>query len=614
MMSTALDLGDRFGILGPYDDAVNQGMGALRDPLDRCGIPVVAGGEDLHGALDNLADPGQARLVVDWVRTAGLTALGFGYCADSDRGIARFASLLGILREAGLLDPGGRSLRALFFAGLPAACAIVRERFPLVSGCFRGDESVLEALSIFGISRNLVTGSAFLELGYDEERLDFGKKLLAIGDYLDLLPLNRAGYGSFGNWGDSLAVRIAQGSARSLPPLLRVDVGPWPSGSKGSFDFLTAFAERLAKGGLLDILSIGSPSVDGPDLPAVSPDDFERIWKASRPMLVRIGPSAGRVLEMARRLEGSLDSAWHGLSFWWTGRPGASGSGAVLANLREQFQALEYLAATGRPFEPDVASHFASRGADDVSCVVAAYLASRAAKNAGVQRLVLQVVLKLPRYTWGTKDLAKARALLHLVRELEDGDFRVYMQTQVGPDYLSPDEALAKAQLAAATAMMADIDPGDSRCPEVIKVAALSGATSPPGPELIEVALRLTRCALEEHRRLKRECLAPDPANSPAVLLRTSEILSEARMTIAAIHSCIAEPYSPEGFLEALSLGFFALPALLDPRDEFLPARKWRTGMRDGAIVILDAAGSPVPARSRLSGIVEAARERSRPR
>ncbi|MEI6875129.1 MAG: hypothetical protein WCL50_08360, partial [Spirochaetota bacterium] len=479
--------------------------------------------------MDNLADPSQAHLVVDWVRTSGLTALGFGYCADSDRGIACFASLIGLLRDAGLLDPGGRSLRALFFAGVPAACAIVRERFSFLAGTFCGDESVLEALSIFGISRNLVTGSTYLELGYDEERLDFGKKLLAIGDYLDLRPLDRACYGSFGNRGDSLAVRIAQGSARSLPPLLRTDIGFWRSDRRDSLDFFAAFAERLAKGGLLDILSVDSPNVAGFDLPALLSEDVERIWKATRPMLIRIGSGAVRVLEMARRVEGGLDPAWHGLSFWWTGGTMASGSGAVLENLREQFQALEYLAASGKPFEPDIASHFASRGADDVSCVVAAYLASRAAKNAGVQRLVLQVVLKLPRYTWGTKDLAKARALLHLVRELEDGDFRVYMQTQVGPDYLSQDKPLAKVQLAAATAMMADIDPGDSRCPEIIVVAPLPQAAGPASPEATEEALRLTRHALEEHRRLKRKGLAPDPANSPAVLLRTSEILSEAR-------------------------------------------------------------------------------------
>jgi hypothetical protein len=94
--------------------------------------------------------------------------------------------------------------------------------------------------------------------------------------------------------------------------------------------------------------------------------------------------------------------------------------------------------AAERPFEANVPHHFAFRGCDDAGCVAAGFLAARAAKESGVRTFILQIMLNTPRRTWGVQDLAKARALLGMVRGLEEaGRFRVVLQSRPGLDYIS---------------------------------------------------------------------------------------------------------------------------------------------------------------------------------
>ena len=53
-------------------------------------------------------------------------------------------------------------------------------------------------------------------------------------------------------------------------------------------------------------------------------------------------------------------------------------------------------------------------------------------------------MLNTPRFTWGIQDLAKSRAMLKLVKELEDSHFRVVLQPRAGLDYFSADLDKAK--------------------------------------------------------------------------------------------------------------------------------------------------------------------------
>ena len=83
------------------------------------------------------------------------------------------------------------------------------------------------------------------------------------------------------------------------------------------------------------------------------------------------------------------------------------------------------------------------------------------------------------------QDLAKSRVLLRLVKELEDNNFRVILQTRAGLDFFKPDIDEAKAQLAAVTAMMDDIDPKNIYSPEIIHVVSYSEALYLATPDII---------------------------------------------------------------------------------------------------------------------------------
>ncbi len=205
---------------------------------------------------------------------------------------------------------------------------------------------------------------------------------------------------------------------------------------------------------------------------------------------------------------------------WWFCRLDGRGPNTVLDNLKEHFAALRYIAATGKPFEPNVPHHFAFRGSDDLGYVVSGFVAAKAAKLQGIGTLILQIMLKYAEIYWGVQDLAKARVLLKLVKELEGPKFKVYLQPRGGLDYFSPEPEKAKAQLAAVTAMMDDIEPNDISSPQIIHVFSYSEAYKLADPSVIEESIKIARYALQEYRRLKREGAIDDMSGNADVAAR----------------------------------------------------------------------------------------------
>src|SRR5699024_2569381 len=108
------------------------------------------------------------------------------------------------------------------------------------------------------------------------------------------------------------------------------------------------------------------------------------------------------------------------------------------------------------------------------------------------------------------QDLAKSRALIRLVRSLEDQNFRVLLQPRAGLDYFKPDLYEARKQLAAVTALMDDIEPNNHRSPQIIHVVSYSEASHLATPEIINESIKITQHSLLEYRKLKRQGNAPD--------------------------------------------------------------------------------------------------------
>ncbi len=620
-MSARFDASDRLGLLRPAIDAHSLGIASILRLVSSCGLSARAAGEEERRAADDPSLPGNARVIRDWIAREGITALGFSYRLDPEDGARLFGKLVDALRAMRLMGDQGGRIRALYFAGLPAACDAAEREVPGVDGLFRGDETDAECLDLLGIPRSRLPAEAAAGALYDEARLAFGRELVARGDYEAERPVDRSSCPLYGRRGDRLASRVEDGKARGLPPLLRAHVGPYLPDRKAAVGLFLDWTARIAASGMLDVLSIGSSQLsqsafgeewgeapNGGGVPLNSPEEYEAVWKAARPMLVRTYAGTKGILGLARMYEERIDIAWHALSLWWFSRLDGRGPNAVLDNLREHFEVIRYAAATGKPFEPNVPHHFAFRGADDVTYVVSGYLAAAAAKAAGVRDLVLQIMLNTPKSTLGLNDLAKARALLAMVRGLEGPGFRVILQPRAGLDYFSRDEAKAKAQLAASAALMDDIESGDDSSPSVIHVVGWSEAIRLADPEVVAESARITRRAIAEYRSLRKRALVDDMSRDGRVEALASRLLADARATVAAIESSIPDPYSPLGLYRALSCGFLVAPDLASLREEFAEAARWRTGTVGGGVAVVDEEGRPVPIAARLAEAAEAAR------
>ncbi len=613
-MRKGLTVQDRVGLLHPAIDIHTLGIASVSQLLEDCGILNFLAGHEVCQGIET-ASAASDGMLSQWVHANTLTALGFSYRLDPGDGLRFFRAFSESLSRCGLLDTAGGPIRTVFFAGLPATCQAVASEFPWVSAVFVGDESPGETLGLLGLPPALIPAMLTQGIAYDEARWKFATDLVRKQTYRKQLPVQRV-YQGYGGPDDCLVNRLADGRRAGHPPLMRAHVGAYLPDRKEAVDLNLRWARQLAASGFLDVLSVGSSQLtqsdffqdwgdqpNGGGVPLQTEAEFAELWLAARPMLVRAYSGTRDVVRVAQMLETNLHIAWHALSLWWFCQIDGRGPNTVRQNLQEHWDTLRYIASTGKPFEPNVPHHFAFRGSDDVSYIVSGYLAAKLAQKAGIQDFVLQVMLNTPKATWGVQDLAKARALLRLVRSLENPQFRVYLQPRGGLDYFSPDEEKAKIQLAAVTALMDDIEPQDPHSPAIIHVVSYSEALHLADPAVVDESIQITRQALQDWRVLRQQGKVPDMAASKEVDLRMASLLNDAQQMISAIETRIPEPYSPEGLYQVLLAGFFPVPYLWLCRDEFARAIHWKTRLHNGGVVVVDGDGKPLSMANRLEAI-----------
>lgn len=616
-MQYRLQKTDRVGFVRPATDAHTLGLASAAALLEDCGISCWIANADICRAIESPDLSEAIVLLREWISRQHLNVLGFSYRLDAQDGLRFFSGLFGFLRTQGLLAANGGPIRALYFGGLPETCALIEREFPDVAGLFRGDETTAETLGILGVDMTLAPAEFEAGLIYDEARLRFGRELTAKGNHLQVRPVKRS-YQGYGSAQDSLVERVKHGVEHGLPPLMRVHVGPYTGDHAQDLRLFLDWTRTLAKAGLLDVLSVGTSQLtqshffrdktglsDGGGISIHSPQEFAKVWEAARPMLVRTYAGCQDMVRLAKIYDETLNMAWHTMSFWWFCQIDGRGPNSLRENLVEHFATLRQIAAAGKPFEPNVPHHFAFRGADDVSYVVAGFLAAKAAKLYGIRTLVLQVMLNTPKTTWGIQDLAKAQSLVALVRELEDSQYRVLLQPRGGLDYFSPDLEKAKVQLAAVTAMMDDIEPNNPTSPEIIHVVSYSEAVRLADPPIINESIQITQLALAEYRRQKAAGEIEDIANSRDLVSRRVRLMTEARLMIRTIEDLIPEPYGPDGFYQVMAGGFFPLPQLWEGREELKAATQWATRVIHGSVKVVGEDGKELSTSDRMTMIRE---------
>lgn len=607
--------GDVVGLIKLETDAHTLGVSVIQQLLEDCGITAVVGDELISRAVSRLESEELVKELRNWLTFHRVTHLGFSCRLDPDLAVSSFSRLVNIL-ETHHLFAGQRHgcLSAIFFAGLPEACDIIRRKFPNRIAVFRGDESSIETLIRMGVQRSVIPRAIQEDAVYDELRMSFGKDLIRCERHVHVDTPQRPDYDGSATPRDSLTKRLRFAKQKGQLPLMRAHVGPFLPDQQDAIKLMIQWMRDLSRTGFLDVVSIGSSQLtqsrfgedwgmtpNGGGVPINSTDDFRAIAFAGRPMLMRAYSGTKDVPTYAEMLEKTINIAWHALSLWWFSQLDGRGPLSLRENLEQHVEALRVAVKTNKPVENNTAHHFAFRGADDVSSIATAYLAAKLSKKQGVKNYVLQNMFNVPRATFGVQELAKSRVLLTLVRSLQDRRFRVIYQPRAGLDYFSPDLQKAKAQLAASTAMMYDVEPVDKASPEIIHVVSYSEAVRLADPQTIDDSIRITRAALNHYAGFRREAGIDAIVSGEDVMRRTKELWDETTALIGAIESSIPDVYSPAGFYQILKDGFIALPQLWGCRSEFEKATRWKTRMVNGGVAIVDDNGLAMPFEKRLA-------------
>lgn len=604
------------GLIRPDIDVHTLGVAMVANLIKECGYKVVDANAQLAKAVATINERDHFGALHKWIIENKVTRLGFSYRLDPKDAVSNFEAVYRLLNKNGLTAESGGQIIQLYFAGLPEACEAIEAKHKDEVPVFKGDETPLETLLKIGVPRRGIPEIIIEGSKYDDERLAFAQKLISKGDYKKVKPLPRPKYKEYGTFKDTLPERVHYNRKRGTIPLMRAHVGPYNPDYRLAKDEFNEWMRDLANSKMLDIVSIGSSQLsqsdfgtewgtkpNGGGVPINSEQDLRDIWDASRPMLVRAYSATRNIPEIARIYDRTINIAWYALSFWWFNQIDGRGPYTVKEGLRQHIETLKVIAELNRPFEPNIPHHFAFRGGDDCTYVLSAYLAAKTAKKIGIKNFVLQTMLNTPKYTWGIQDLAKARSLLRLVRELEDDSFTVYLQPRAGLDYFSPDFEKAKVQLSAVTAMMDDIEPENEHSPDIIHIVSYCEAITLATPVFINESIQIAIHTLNEYRDAKKRGLVNDMRNNVEVEERTNVLYKEVKRIIEIIETNIDDPYTPEGLYEIFRQGVFATPYLWEGREEFKNAVQWQTSFIDGGIQVVDKSGNPIKPSDRVARI-----------
>ena len=606
-----------FGLIKPGVDVHTMGISTIANILRECGYKVHIASPEIMDAANDIRKINNLSLILKWIRDNNINVLSYSYRLDPNDGRDFFCTFYTLLKENKIFSEDGGKVQLVTFAGLPDTCKLIEAE--LLNKCiyFAGDESPVESLKRYGVPERMYPKSFFNIHPYDKSLWDFATEYIESGAYKFVAAQDHYGYPKCGTDRDNFVDRLNYCKSKGTLPIIRVHAGPYSPDRLDAVKEYISWVKQLASTRLLDVLSIGSSQLtqqhfgenwdglhNGGGVPINSEIEYRQIAEAAKPMLVRTYAGTKNVPWMASMHERTLNISWHALSYWWFCELDGRGDNTVLQNLREHIETIKYIVSTGKPLEPNVPHHFSFRGGDDVTYIISGFLAAKTAKKYGIKHLILQNMLNTPKYTWGIQDIAKGRAMLKLVRELEDDSFKVSLQARAGLDYFSPDLDKAKIQLAAITAMMDDIEPNNPNSPEIIHVVSYSEAVRLATPPVIEESIRITLGALKEYRRKKKLGLTMDTHRDFAINYRFDSLYTEAKDAIELLEKHIPNLYTPEGLYRIYMEGFLPTPYILDAERKFPNATKWNTAIIDGGVKVVDEFGKPIDTITRYKSII----------
>ena len=135
--------------------------------------------------------------------------------------------------------------------------------------------------------------------------------------------------------------------------------------------------------------------------------------------------------------------------------------------------------------------------------------------------------------------------------------------------------------------MMDDIDPYNLYNPEIIHVVSYSEALYLATPEIINDSIKITRTALREYRKRKKELRIIEQAEEK-IAARMRQLEMDVRRILNAMETYIPNLYTAKGLYIAFVAGWLPVPQLWSESEEFEMAKQWQVQIHDGGLEVVD--------------------------
>ncbi len=601
----------RYGLLKPTHDAHTLGINAIKSQLNACD-QIVFLADELISKTNHIGEIENKEELANWLLDHHISHLGLSYRLDEEDALNTVKSVFEICEKNYIFESEGGHLKKIYFAGLPKSCQKIKEVFKDKVMTFVGSEEMAEVLIALDLEDDEIPESLIKGSKYDHALMNCAKAFMQDFDKEHFSVKKNTNYPEYGTKHDRLTLRLKYHQESSDLPLTRLHVGPYHQNREEALKAFKDWCKTLAKTKHLDILSIGSSQLtqshfnenwenlaNGGGVPIQNEFEYDDIYEASRPLLVRTYSGTNHVDDLAHIHERSLNIAWHAMSLWWFNQLDGRGPNDLLTNLIQSEKALDFIASTHKPYEPNTPHHFAFRGSDDVTYILSAVLAARLAKKHGIKDFILQVMLNTPRYTWGITDIAKARAILELIKPLEDKNFKVILQPRAGLDFFSPDEDLAKVQLAMVSMLMDDIEPHIKNSPAIVHVVSYSEALFMANPAVMNESIQITCAAIDYYRKQKANHKIDLSAYDKDIEQLKKHFISEARIILKSIEKHVDNYLSAQGFYTIYEAGYLPTPYLYNATEIFVNAIYFDSRYQNGSVILVDKENREVDAKAR---------------
>jgi methylmalonyl-CoA mutase cobalamin-binding subunit len=371
---------------------------------------------------------------------------------------------------------------------------------------------------------------------------------------------------------------------------------------------------HIAESQVLDVISLGAdqdaqenffhPDLQTPKskgaggVPFRSEEDLRRLYAASRCgnfPLMRSYSGTRDLLKYAEMLRKTIHNAWCATSLFWFNAMDGRGPLSLEASIREHLALMRWHGERDIPLEGNEPYHWGMRDAPDVISVAVSSLYAYNAKKAGVRDYITTYMFESPPTLSNRMDLAKALAQIEVAEAFVDESFRIWRQTRTGLLSYPVDETRARAHLAESIYLQMALRPS------IVHVVSYTEAHHAAiADEVIasaKMAQQVIQTALDGQ---------PDMTADPGVRARKEELVGEAQVLIEAIRRLGAEraedPLSdPKTLAHAVEVGLLDTPQL--KRNRFAKG-ELRTHAVDGAIVAVDADGSPLTEKARIRRLI----------